>query len=80
MILLKSFTNPPASAAIVLEGLCYAFSEDDKVKSKDKDPPKLQDFWEFSKKHLLNDKLIKRIKAMKLPEIVSLSKAKIAKL
>jgi len=25
MILLKSFSNPPASAAVVMQGLCYAF-------------------------------------------------------
>jgi dynein heavy chain len=25
MINLKSFTNPPLSAAVVMEGLCYAF-------------------------------------------------------
>ena len=28
MVQLKSFTNPPAAAAIVLEGVCYAFNED----------------------------------------------------
>jgi len=25
MILLKSFSNPPPSASVVMEGLCYAF-------------------------------------------------------
>jgi len=25
---LKSFTNPPPAAAIVMEGVCYAFNED----------------------------------------------------
>jgi len=41
MILLKSFTSPPPSAAIVMEGLCYAFQEDDLVKPKTKEPPSL---------------------------------------
>ena len=29
---LKSFTNPPTSAAIVMEGICYAFDVDNEVK------------------------------------------------
>lgn len=37
MILLKSFIFPPPSAAIVMEGLCYAFEIN--VSSKNKDPP-----------------------------------------
>lgn len=31
MTQLKSFVNPPASAAIVMEGVCYIFNEDTKV-------------------------------------------------
>jgi dynein heavy chain len=28
MTTLKSFTKPPEAAAIVMEGICYAFDED----------------------------------------------------
>jgi len=28
MVQLKSFTNPPPAAAIVMEGVCYTFNED----------------------------------------------------
>jgi dynein heavy chain len=65
---LKSFTNPPPAAAIVMEGVCYAFNEDQNVRWKPKEPgsmEKIQDFWEYSKKNLLNDKLIKRVKDFK---------------
>ena len=68
MTTLKSFANPPASAAIVLEGVCYAFNEDQNVKWKPKEPgsiEKVPDFWEYAKKALLNDKLIKRVKDFK---------------
>jgi dynein heavy chain len=39
------------------------------VKSKNKDPPVMQDYWDYAKKFLLNEKLIKRVKKMKLEEI-----------
>ncbi len=29
---LKSFTNPPKSAAVVMEGVCYVFACDNEVK------------------------------------------------
>lgn len=80
MILLKSFTNPPASAAIVMEGLCYTFQEDENVKTKNKEGPITQDYWDYAKRYLLNDKLIKRIKKMKIEEIRSIHPTKIAKL
>jgi dynein heavy chain, axonemal len=66
MTQLKSFTNPPPSAAIVMEGMCYAFAEDGNVKSKEKGPPTIGDFWEYAKRFLLNDKLIKRVKDFKI--------------
>ncbi|CAD8044294.1 unnamed protein product [Paramecium primaurelia] len=80
MIQLKSFTNPPLSAAVVMEGLCYAFQEDEKVKSKNKELPVMQDYWDYAKKYLLNDKLIKRVKKMKLEEIRSIKLNNIQKL
>ena len=67
MTQLKSFTNPPPSASVVMEGLCYAFGEDIHVKSKDnKQPPSMGDFWDYAKKSLLNDKLIRRVKDFKM--------------
>lgn len=80
MILLKSFSNPPASAAVVMQGLCYTFQEDGNVKSKTKDEPTTQDFWDYAKRYLLNDKLIRRIKKMKIEEIRAISPQTIAKL
>lgn len=49
-----------------MEGLCYAFGEDNHVKSKEKGPPTIIDFWDYAKKALLNDKLIKRVKDFKI--------------
>lgn len=80
MILLKSFMNPPASAAIVMEGLCYAFQEDDRVKPKQGPQLTTTDFWDYAKRYLLNDKLIKRIKKMKIEEIRAINPANIVKL
>jgi hypothetical protein len=37
MTQLRSYATPPLSAAIVMEGLCYTFSEDDNVKTKNND-------------------------------------------
>lgn len=68
MVLLKSFTKPPAPAAFVMEGVCYAFNEDQNVKWQPKEPgsmEKIQDFWEYAKKSLLNDKLLKRVQDFK---------------
>jgi dynein heavy chain len=51
-----------------MEGVCYAFNEDANVKWKPKEPgsmEKIQDFWDYAKKSLLNDKLIKRVKDFK---------------
>lgn len=31
MTQLKSYVNPPAAAAIVMEGVCYVFNEDSKI-------------------------------------------------
>ncbi|CAD8115295.1 unnamed protein product [Paramecium sonneborni] len=83
MVQLKSFPKPPPSAAIVMEGLCYIFQEDQNVPWKPKEPgsmEKVQDFWEYSKKNLLNDKLIKRIKDFRDDSIRQIPQAKINKL
>lgn len=42
MSLLKSFTNPPPSVVVVMQGLLYCFDEYELVKSKNqKEPPNL---------------------------------------
>jgi len=78
---LKSFANPPISAKVVMEGMCYAFDEDNQVKMVPKPDgkpgEKMQDFWEYSKKKLLNDKLIKRVKGFKPEDILSIPLKKI---
>jgi dynein heavy chain len=65
------------SAAIVMEGMAIAFCEDDNVKGKGNEPPNSQDYWEYAKKNLLNDKLVKRVKGFKLENIKSIPEAKI---
>ena len=65
MTQLKSYVNPPVAAAIVMEGVCYVFNEDQKVPFQPKEPgsmEKIQDFWAYSKKNVLNAKLIQRVK------------------
>lgn len=80
---LKSFQKPPTAASKVMEGLCYVFNEDQNVKLRPKEPgsfEKVQDFWEYAKKNLLNDKLIKRVKNFKEDQIKAIPDAKIKKL
>lgn len=67
----------------MLEGVCYAFNEDQNVKWKPKEPgsiEKIQDFWEYAKKNLLNDKLIKRVKEFDEFKIKAIPQSKISKL
>lgn len=42
MTQLKSFANPPAAASYVMEGVCYAFNEDQHVKWKAKEPGSME--------------------------------------
>lgn len=37
----------------------------------------MHDYWDYAKKYLLNDKLIKRVKKMKLEEIRAIKKVNI---
>lgn len=80
MTQLRSYATPPISAAIVMEGVAIAFSEDDNVKGKGNDPPTFQEYWDYAKKYLLNEKLIKRVKGFKLENIKSIPENKIFKL
>lgn len=83
MTQLKSFVTPPPAAGYVMEGVCYAFNLDQDVKWKPKEPgsmEKIQDFWEYAKKNLLNDKLLKRVRDFKEENIKAIPQAKINKL
>lgn len=77
MTQLRSFPSPPLSAASVMEGICYVFNEDQHVKAKVVDGEKVQDFWEYSKKNIMNDKLIKRVKEFKTDQVRSIPANKI---
>jgi dynein heavy chain, axonemal len=68
-----------------MQGICVALGEDSNVKYvyKDRGNPaagKIQDFWEYSKKNLLNNKLIGRIQSYSVEKIKKMSQASIAKL
>ena len=83
MTQLKSYNNPPASAAIVMEGVCYVFGEDGNVKWTPKEPgsiEKIQDFWSYSKKNLLNAKLISKVKDFREDKIKAIPEKNIGKL
>lgn len=80
MVQLRSFLSPPLSAASVMEGMCYVFNEDQNVKAKTIEGEKVQDFWEYSKKNILNDKLIKRVKEFKIEQVRAIPAVKIEKL
>jgi dynein heavy chain, axonemal len=83
MTQLKSYVNPPVAAAIVMEGVCYVFNEDNKVPFQPKEPgsmEKIQDFWAYSKKNLLNAKLIARVKDFKEDKIKAIPDRNIQKL
>lgn len=57
---MKSYSNPSESIRIVMEGMCLALGVDKNVKWKPTYPgsfEKFQDFWEYSKKYILNEKL-----------------------
>ena len=83
MTQLKSYVNPPPAAAMVMEGVCYVFNEDTKVPFQPKEPgsmQKIQDFWAYSKKNLLNSKLIARVKAFREDQIKAIPERNINKL
>lgn len=83
MTQLKSFVKPPPAAAIVMEGVCYVFGEDSNIKFQPKQPgsmEKIQDFWGYSKKNLLNAKLISRVKDFREDKIKAIPERNIAKL
>lgn len=60
---LRSFPNPPIPAAKVVESLVFLFNESHLVKEKVLESgEKVRDFWEYAKKMILNDQLLKRVK------------------
>lgn len=81
--ILKSFQNPTDSVVLVFEGVCYAFDEDQFVKSVPVAPgsiEKKKDFWDYSKKKVLNDKLLHRVREFDSDRIRAINPAKIEKL
>lgn len=59
---LRSFPNPPLPAVKVVESLCFVFNEDQLIKEKVGDNGiKFKDYWEYAKKFILNDRLLKRV-------------------
>lgn len=77
---IKAYVIPPAPVGLVFEGLCYAFNEDGQVKWIPKEPgsmEKIQDFWNYSKKYVLNNKLISRIKSFDANRIMEIPIKKI---
>ncbi|KRX10161.1 P-loop containing nucleoside triphosphate hydrolase [Pseudocohnilembus persalinus] len=80
---MKSYANPSESIRLVMEGVCFALGVDKNVPLKPKAPgslEKVQDFWDYSKKHLLNDKLQKTIKNHNKEQILNLEPKNIQKL
>jgi dynein heavy chain len=80
---IRSYTNPPKAVDIVIQGICYLLEEDVNVKWKKGEgegEEKVQDFWEYAKKKMLNDKLIKKIQMFKEEKIRRISKERLAKL
>lgn len=65
-----------------MEGVCYAFNEDQYAKKIAGNPGESEkkDFWEYSKKKLLNDKLIKRVTDFREAEIQAIPPKKVEKL
>ena len=83
MTQLKSYVKPPPAAGIVMEGVCYVFGEDANIKFTPKEPgsmEKIQDFWGYAKKQLLNAKLISRVKDFREDKIKAIPERNIAKL
>lgn len=58
---MSSFKTPSSGVVLVLTVVCYVFDEDKDVpwkpKPGGKPGEKMQDFWEYSKKKVLNSKL-----------------------
>ena len=80
---IKSYTQPPKALDYVMQGLCIILGEDNNVKMKPKEPgsmEKIQDFWEHSKKYVLNEKLLKRIDKFRDEQIKAIPPQKVAKL
>jgi dynein heavy chain len=68
MTFLKSFKKPPDSAAVVMEGLSYAFDEDQFVKWEPIAPgsmEKKQNFWDYAQKKIMDSKLLQRVQGFK---------------
>lgn len=80
---IKSYPKPPKALDFVMQGVCIILGEDNNVKWKPKEPgsiERIQDFWEHSKKYVLNEKLLKRIINFGKEQIKAIPPPKILKL
>ena len=74
-----------AALDLVMQSVCIALGEENNAKWKPKDPSdpgkgKEQDFWEYSKRMLLNNKLIGKIQSYKEEKIKAMNPKSISKL
>ena len=80
---LRAYNTPPKTIDTVMQALCITIGEDEKVSWKPKAPgsiEKYQDFWEYSKKKVLDTNLIKRIQAFREDNIRKIQENKIKRL
>lgn len=66
-----------------MEGMCYVLGQDNNVKWKPVTSGsnlKFQDFWEYSKKNLMNERLIKIVKDFKENKISDIKPESMTKL
>jgi len=82
--MLRSYILPPEPVKLIMEAIIYAFNLGGKVPWKNegegKNAKKVQDFWDYSKKSLLNDKLLKNIQDFKDEKIASIPPENIKKI
>lgn len=72
---LRSFPNPALAAVKVVESLVFLFNEMSMVKEKVVEGQKIKDFWQYAKKFILNDKLLKRVSEFNQQRIKTLPHA-----
>jgi dynein heavy chain len=76
--LIRSFTSPPSTLDLLMQAVCVSLGEENLVKWKNKDTNdpskgKEQDFWEYAKRCLLNNKLIVRIQSYREDKIKAMN-------
>lgn len=80
---IKSYSKPPENMGKVLEGICIALGHEKNVTWEPKEKgsfEKVQNFWAYSKKYILNSKLIKNIMEFTPERILQMPPSDIARL